>query len=149
MGGQYKFQFYNGYELLRNKSLLNNMKSISYEYDFLKEKDVLQFLVESSVICCMTKDEELIGFSWVEICEEEHIAELCWFVMSKCKTKALEGKLLLDTTLKYCKDKEVVALKFNCENQSWGRIKDKNKLFSRHGYILTKDENCYDVSIEV
>jgi len=146
---KYKFVLYTGEQVNQNINLLADMNAISFEYDFLKEKDVLQYLDESSIVYCMTKNDELIGFSWVVMSEEEQISELCWFVMDKHKTKGLEGKLLLDKTLEYCKNHNITYVKFNCDSQSWGKIKNKTKLLSKYGYKIDTEEKDYDVSISI
>lgn len=149
MKTKYEYEFNNGAEVLKNQQLLGQMNSIAYKYDYLQEEDVLQYLDESSIVCCMKKDADLIGFSWVVMCREEQIAELCWFVMDKQKAKGLEGKLLLDKTLEYCKNENIISLKFNCASQSWGKIKNKNELFEKFGYTLTENEKDYDISIDI
>ena len=149
MKHEYQYEFYNGNKILKNKSILSQMNTILDEYDFMKEGNILQYLDESAIVCCMINNGDLIGFSWVVTSEEEPIAELCWFVMDKNKSKGLEGKLLLDKTIEYCKSKNISALKFNCAKQSWGRIKDEHKLLSKFGYTLDKYETDYDVSINI
>ena len=149
MKHEYQYEFYNGNKILKNKSILSQMNTLLDEYDFMKEGNILQYLDESAIVCCMINNGDLIGFSWVVTSEEEPIAELCWFVMDKNKSKGLEGKLLLDKTIEYCKSKNISALKFNCAKQSWGRIKDEHKLLSKFGYTLDKYETDYDVSINI
>lgn len=146
---KYEFVLYTGEQVNQNINLLADMNAISFEYDFLKEKDVLQYLDESSKICCLFKNSKLLGFSWFVTDEEELIAELCWFVMDKNNTKGLEGKLLLDKTLENCKNYNIKALKFNCASQSWGKIKNKTKLLSKYGYKIDAEEKDYDVSISI
>ena len=149
MRHEYQYKLYNGTEVLQNKKLLLKMDAILDEYYFMKEGNILQYLDESAIVCCMIKNGELIGFSWVVMCKEEQIAELCWFVMDRQKSKGIEGKLLLDKTIEHCKSEKISSLKFNCAEQSWGRIKDEHKLLSKFGYTLTKNEKDYDVSINI
>ena len=128
MTNRFHYTFYNGAEVKEMQPMIDKMNSICCEYKGLKESDILRFLEESSTICCMTQNNELMGFSWTVLCEEEQIAELCWLVMGKKKSKGLDGKYLLDKTLDYCKSKNINSVKFNCDLDSWGRIKNKSKL---------------------
>ena len=146
----YSFKFYNGQQLLtEEKEILSKMEEVAFSYDFLHEEDVLQYLENDSRICYMLHNNDLIGFSWLAISEELNIAELCWFVTHKQKAKGLDSKLLLDKTLEFCKQNDIKSLKFNCAEQSWFRIKDKNFLFKNFGYNVTENEQEYDVSIDI
>ncbi|MBQ9795936.1 MAG: GNAT family N-acetyltransferase [Clostridia bacterium] len=149
MNNEYQFEFKTGINVLNNNQLLEEMDAIAFKYDYLKEEDVLQYLEQFSIVGLMRKNNQLIGFSWVEVDKEQQIAELCWFVMDKQKAKGLEGKLLLDKTLKYCKNQNITSVKFNCASQAWGKIKNKNKLFEKFGYTLTENEKDYDISIDI
>lgn len=149
MKHEYRYEFHSGDEILKNQNILSQMYDILDTQDFMGREDILKYLDESAVICCMTKDNSIVGFSWTTICKEEQIAELCWFVMDKDKSKGLEGKQLLNKTIEYCKSEGISSLKFNCAKQSWGRIKDEHKLLSKFGYTLDKYETDYDVSINI
>ena len=149
MKHEYQYEFHRGDKVLKEQNILSQMYNILDTQDFMERGDILKHLDETSIVCCMIKDCDLIGFSWVTMCKEEQIAELSWFVMDKNKSKGLEGKLLLDKTIEYCKSKNISALKFNCAKQSWGRIKDEHKLLSKFGYTLDKYETDYDVSINI
>lgn len=145
-----EFKFFDGSQLLtQEKAVLEQMQNISSDYDFLDDENVLQYLDEPAKVCCMYSGSNLLGFAWLALCEEQHIAELCWFVSDKKKAKGLDSKSLLDTTLEYCKAKGIKSLKFNCAEQSWGRIKNKEQLFKKFGYTLTPDETDYDMSIDI
>ncbi len=149
MSVEYKFEFILGDDVLKNQQFLNEMKKIAYEYDFLKEKQPLSYLDESSIIGLMKKNDKLIAFSWIAMCKEKKIAELCWFVADKQHAIGLESKLLLDKTIEYCKEQNINSLKFNCDPESWGNIKNKNKLLSKYGYKLDENDNDYDISISI
>ena len=148
MKHEYQYELYSGTEVLQNKKILFKMDAIWEKYDCF-QGDILQYLDESAIICCMIKNGDLIGFSWVAMCKEEQIAELCWFVMDKDKSKGLEGKQLLNKTIEYCKNENISSLKFNCSTYSWKNIKNKDKLLSRFGYKLDENEKYYDVSINI
>ena len=145
----YDFKFYLGEDIKNNGAILDEMEKVANCYNFLAEENVLQYIDNNSKICCFYKDNALLGFSWLEFCESEAIAELCWFVMNKNKSKGIEGKLLLDKTLDFCKQNGITSVKFNCAEASWGRIKDPSKLFKSFGYSLSDDENDYDMSIYI
>ena len=149
MKPEYKYTFNNGTEILNNQNILSQMYNILDTQDFLGRGDILKYLDESAIICCMIKDDGVVGFSWTTICKEEQIAELCWFVMDKDKSKGLEGKLLLDKTIEYCKNENISSLKFNCAETSWGRIKNRHKLLSKYGYAVDESEKDYDISINI
>ncbi len=149
MKPEYKYTFNNGAEILNNQNILSQMNNILDTQDFIKKDNILKYLDESSIVCCMIKNGDLIGFSWVAMSKEEKIAELCWFVMDKQKSKGLEGKLLLDKTIEYCKSENISSLKFNCAETSWGRIKNRHKLLSKFGYEVDENEKDYDVSINI
>lgn len=143
------FEFMSGEDVLKNQQLLKEMNKISLEYDSLKEKQPLLYLDTSSIIGLMKKDDKLISFSWIAICEEKKIAELCWFVADKQHTIGFDSKLLLDKTIEYCKNQNIISLKFNCDPESWGNIKNRNKLLSKYGYKLDENDNDYDISISI
>ena len=149
MNNQYQFEFVTGLNVFSNNQLIEEMESIAFKYDYLMEEDVLQHLEQFSIVGLMRKNKHLIGFSWMEANIKLGIAELCWFVMDKDKTKGLEGKLLLDKTLEHCKNQNITALKFNCASQAWGKIKEKNKFMSKYGYNIDLEEKDYDVSIKI
>lgn len=148
MKHEYQYELYNGAQVLQNKKLLFKMDAIWEKYDCF-QGNILQYLDESAIICCMIKDNSVVGFSWTTICKEEQIAELCWFVMDKDKSKGLEGKLLLDKTIEYCKSENISSLKFNCAETSWGRIKNRHKLLSKYGYAVDENQKDYDISINI
>lgn len=145
----YEFKFYSGEEVKNNTTIFSDIERVANTYGFLAEEGVLHYLDDNSKIGCFYKDNIMLGFSWLDFCESEAIAELCWFIMDKNKSKGIEGKLLLDKTLEFCKQKGIISVKFNCADVSWGRIKDTSKLFERFGYSLNKDEEDYDMSIEL
>ena len=140
-----RFKKFSGLEIKNDESLFNCLKTIFKSRECEKE-DVLQYLDEDSEVICMYKNNILTGFSWITICKELNIAELSWFVTDKNTTFGLEGKTLLDYTIKYCKNNNIKELKFNCFEKSWGRIKDKKKLFEKYGYKLNED-NDFDLCI--
>lgn len=148
MKHEYQYELYNGAQVLQNKKLLFKMDAIWEKYDCF-QGNILQYLDESEIVCCMIKNGDLIGFSWMTICKEEQIAELSWFVMDKDKSKGLEGKLLLDKTIEYCKSENISSLKFNCAETSWGRIKNRHKLLSKYGYAVDENQKDYDISINI
>lgn len=149
MKHEYRYEFHNGDKVLENQNILSQMYDILDTQDFMGRGDILKYLDESAVICCMTKDNSIVGFSWTIICKEEQIAELCWFVMDKDKSKGLEGKQLLNKTIEYCKSEGISSLKFNCAETSWGRIKNRHKLLSKYGYVVDESEKDYDISINI
>ena len=146
MKTSFKFTFYNGDELIKNQLLLETMNKICNEYDM---GEILNFLESESIVCYMTLEDELMGFSWIFIHEEKHMAELCWFVTNKQKLKGLDGMILLDKTLEFCKGKNVNKVKFNCAVDAWWRINNKNILLSKYGYNIDENEKEYDVSIRI
>lgn len=144
------FKHFTGNELLeKDAKTLEKMNNVACSYDFLDEENVLKYLDHESQIICMYKDDDLMGFSWVVLCESAKVAELCWFVTHKNKIKGLEGKFLLDKTLEFCKQHNIAEVKFNCAPQSWGRIKNKKQLLKKFGYKLTEYEMDYDISIDI
>ena len=147
MENNYEYKFYNGDELKKNKKLLGELNKIIHDYDYMG--DILNFLSTESIICCMTSNRVIIGLSWVTLCEELQMAELSWFITNKREIKGLDGKNLLDKTLEFCKSKNIKMVKFNCGLDSWGRIKNKNKLLSKYGYKVDENEEDYDVSIKI
>ena len=50
--------------------------------------------------------------------------------------------------LDYCKSKNIKAVKFNCLDESWNRIKNKQKLFEKFKYKTSQDDS-YDISIDI
>ena len=147
MNKNLKYTFYTGGEVWQNKQLFDKIEVICKGYDDFKEEGILEFLDDTATICCMSKNGDLIGFSWCVISEKKQEAELCWLVMDKNKAKGFDGKQLLDKTLEYCKKRNIKSLKFNCYDVSWKKIKDKDKLLTRYGYNIDKNEKDYDVSI--
>lgn len=146
---KYQYEFHRGDKVLKEQNILSQMYNILDTQDFMERGDILKHLDETSIVCCMIKDSNIIGFSWTTICKEEQIAELCWLVMDKNKTIGLDGKQLLDKTIEYCKNEGISSLKFSCAETSWGRIKNRHKLLSRYGYKLDENEKDYDVSINI
>jgi len=115
------------------------------------KSSVLEFISDDALICLMMKQGEIVGFSWVEFSESvRQDAELSWFATSPTEVSGLDGKNLLDFTLEKCKQLDVKNIRFNCFDQSWGRIQDKNKLLKRFGYNVTDSKDSgFDVSIEI
>jgi len=145
---KFQFKYYNGQQIKDEKpELLNQMKNVFKSRDCKKE-NVLEFLDEESIVCCMFKDEECVGFAWLAFCHQQHLSELCWFATNKNKLNGIEAKLLLDEVFDYCKSQDVKSVKFNCFDESWNRIKNKDELFKKFGYNLSQDES-YDMSIEL
>ena len=141
-----RFKIFNGLEIKKNKALLESLK-LTFTSRECEKEDVLQYLDEDSDVICMYKNNVLTGFSWIiTLCKELNIAELSWFVTNKETTFGLEGKTLLDYTIEYCKNNNIKELKFYCLKESWGRIKDKKKLFKKFGYNL-KNEKYFDLCI--
>ena len=147
MKNDYQYKFYNGHELKGNNKLFSEIEKIVNEYDYMG--DILNFLSSESIVCCMTSNDVIMGFSWIALCEEQQIAELSWFVINKQEIKGLDGHYLLDKTLNFCTSKNIKFLKFNCGLEAWERIKNKNKLLSNYGYIVDENEKDYDISIKV
>ena len=138
------FEAFSGKQVVEDFELFEKMKRVALSHDLTC---VLSFVDEQSDVNCYYKDDEMVGFSFMTILEQEHIAELCWFVIDKNKQK-INSKWFLDKTLEYMKSKEVKSVKFNCDLKSWGNIGDKYKLFKRFGYNLSSDE-FWDMSIEI
>ena len=149
MQDKYQYEFHNGDKVLKNQNVLSQMYNILDTQDFMGRGDILKYLDESSIVCCMVKDSSVIGFSWVVMNNEDKIAELSWFVMDKNKSIGLQGKQLLDKTIEYCKNAGISSIKFNCAETSWGRIKNRNKLLSKYGYTVDENEKDYDISINI
>ena len=143
---EFKFKNYNGKTIRKNKLLLNEIRLLMDLRD-MNEDSIYQYIEDDSQILFMYKNFALAGFSWITVCEELNIAELSWFVTNNGVINALEGKKLLDYTLKYCSEHNINELKFNCYDKSWGRIKYKKKLFEKYGYTTTGDED-YDISLD-
>ena len=145
---QYEFKYYNGKQILEEEQeLLGQMHNVFKSRDCNKES-VLEYLGEDTTVCCMFDGDNCVGFSWLAFCNEEHLAELCWFVTDKNKLGGLDAKIMLDEVLGYCKAQGVKSVKFNCFDKSWGRIKDREKLFKKFGFDVSDDE-MYDMSIDV
>ena len=146
----FEFKIYTGHQISVNgQDLLGKLRDIVSGYEMFDGEDIMQFLSAESIVCCMFDGEEILGFAWLEFSDEERIAELGWFITDKEKTKGLESKLLLDRVLDYCKERNISSVKFNCAQESWGRIKDEKLLLKRFGYNLSEDEGYYDVSIDL
>ena len=149
-----EFKIYSGkYDIFKEKDLLQQMRTVAYQYDYVRKEAVLQYLDEESKICCMFKGGKLIGFSWLGFKEEEQIAELHWLISSKT-AKFNESKMLLDKTLEFCKRHNAKSVRFNCADEAWRRIKDKESLFKKFGYNITENEISvneadYEISIEI
>lgn len=144
------FKHFTGEQLLEQESqTLEQMNTVAFSHDFLEKENILQYLDHEHQIICMYKDEDLVAFSWVLLCESAKAADLCWFVAHKDKVKGLESKLLLDKTLEFCKQHEITQVEFNCAPQSWGRLKDKKRLLRKFGYKLTEYEFNFDISIDI
>jgi len=145
---KFQFKYYNGQQIIDEEhELFQQMKNVFMSRDCEKQ-DVLDYLDEDSSVCCMFHDNECVGFSWLAFSDEEHLAELCWFATDKDKIRGIDAKFLLDETFDYCKSLGIEAVKFNCFDGSWGRIKNKERLFEKFGYKVSQDE-IYDMSIEL
>lgn len=138
------FESFSGEQVVEDFELYEKMKKIALSHDLAY---ILSFLDKQFDVNCYYKDEEMIGFSFMEIAEEEHLAELCWFVIDK-NQQGINSKWFLDKTLEYLKSKGVKSVKFNCDLKSWGNIGNKHKLFQRFGYDLSPDD-FYDMSIDI
>ena len=146
-----EFKYFTGKTIIspQNKEIFEEMNIIAYSHEFLIQEDILQYITPESELLCMYKDNKLAAFSWIETDKQKQIAELCWFVINKKLIKGLESKKLLNKILDHCKQDNIKSLKFNCAEQSWFRIKDKNSLFKNFGYNVTENEQEYDVSIDI
>ena len=145
---KFQFEYFDGQQIKDEQpELLNQMKNVFKSRDCHKE-GVLEFLDEESVVCCMFKEEECVGFAWLTFCDEQHLSELCWFATNKDKLSGIDAKLLLDKDFDYCKLREIKSVKFNCFDESWDRIKNKEQLFKKFGYNVSQDE-LYDMSIDL
>ena len=145
---KFQFEYFIGQQIKNeHPELLNQMKSIFKSRNINKE-DVLEFLDEDSVVCCMFKDMKCVGFAWLVFCHEQHLSELCWFATNKNMLNGIDAKFLLDEVFNYCKLREIKSVKFNCFDESWNRIKNKEQLFRKFGYNVSQDET-YDMSIDL
>lgn len=145
---KFQFKYYNGQQIKDEQpDLFNQMKSIFKSRDCNKE-EVLNYLDEDSTVCCMFKDDECVGFAWLAFCDAKRLSEICWLATDKNKISGLNAKLLLDEVLDYCKTKKIKSVKFNCFDESWNRIKNKDQLFKKFGYNVSQDES-YDMSIDL
>ena len=133
-------------QVLEDFELFEKIKKVALSHEL---SHLLSYITEEFDVNCYYKDDELVGFSFMEIAEEERLAELCWFIIDKSKSKLVDSKWFLDKTLEYCKSKGVQSVKFNCDSKSWGKINDKETLFKRFGYMLSPDEDFYDMSIDI
>ena len=147
MKRQFKFIRYSGEEIKLNRDVLQKMREAEKSREELAGS-CLEYIGESANIVCMFDGNELLGFAWTENYIPESVAELCWFVTNKDKIKSMDAKLLLDKTIEECKKDGIQSIKFNCYEKSWGRIKDKERLFEAYGYKVSEEE-FYDVSIDI
>ena len=138
------FKSFFGKQALQDFELYEKMKNVALSHDLTY---MLSFLDEQHDINCYYKDDEMIGFSFMTIANEVHLAELCWFVINKNK-QGFNSKWFLDKTLEYLKSKGVKSVKFICDLKSWGNIRDKEKLFEKFGYNISSDD-FYDISIDL
>ena len=135
--------------MMKQYKILNGAEIKVEEISLLKQclssrdfnPDFIDYIDENSTIILMYDNTSLVGFSWLTICKELNLAELSWLVTNKDKIQNFDGKLLLDYSIKYCKNN-------NCDNRSWGRIKDKEKLFKKFGYNVNNDKE-FDMSLEL
>ena len=141
------FETYSCKQVFENFELYEKIKKVLLSQDI---SYVASFLYEELDVNCYFKDSDLIGFSLIQIAEDEPIAELCWFVIDKNKSNIIDSKWFLDRTLEYCKNKGVQSVKFNCDFKSWGKIYySKEKLLGRFGYNINFNESDYDISIDL
>ena len=147
MKRQIKFIRYGGEEIKLNRDVLQKMREAEKSREEI-EGSCLDYIGETSNIICMFEGDELLGFAWTEYYIPESVAELCWIVTNKEKIKSLDAKLLLDNAIEECKKDGIEVVNFNCYERSWGRIKDKEKLFEGYGYKV-REEEYYDVSIDI
>jgi len=140
-----------GEEVKANPSMMCEMSEVFASRMDDKAK-VLQYISDDAMICTMRHEGRLVGFSWVEFGDSATEAELAWFATRQGEMCALEGKGLLDYTLEKCKGMGAKVVRFNCFDQSWGRIQNRNRLMKRFGYKVlddTQDESGFDMSIEL
>ena len=144
---KFTYQYFNGKDIIENKpELIEELKNI-FKSRNSPRHDVIKYLDEDATMCCMFQEDKCIGFAWLAFYDKKHIAELCWLATNK-SLKGLDGRFLLDEVLKYCKNRGVKSLKFNCDDDSWGRIKNKEQLLKQFGYNASEEE-LYDMSIEL
>ena len=150
MSNSIEFKLYNGQQILNNEpALFAQIKSIFDSRGLSEQKeDILQCLDEEFLVWCMLKSGECVGLAWLAFCDEENLSELCWFATDKDKVNGLEGKLLLDKSINYCKSRNIKSIKFNCLDKSWNRIRNKEHLFEKFGYKVSPDED-FDMSIDI
>ena len=144
---KFTYKYYNGQQIIENEpELLSQLKDVFISRGSPRH-DVLKYLDEDATVCCMFDGDKCIGLAWLAFYGKKHIAEICWLA-TNISVKGLDGKYLLDEVLNYCKNKGVKSVKFNCDDDSWGRIKNKEQLFEKFGYKLSEEE-LYDMSIEI
>ena len=139
-----RFEHYNGMHVQQDKKLLQTIKLMLLTRNM--DLNITNYLDEDSDIFFMYKNNKLAGFAWITICKELDMCELSWFVSIQKRVAGLESKALLDHVINYCKKNGIHELVFNCIDSSWGRIKDKKKLFEKFGYNLNND-NDFDLCI--
>ena len=148
MAKDFRFERYNGQDLVDNKpEYIEQMRDIFLSRECGKE-DVLQYIDDESHILCMFDKDTMVGFAWLVLAEKMRLAEISWFVTDRYKTKGMDGKHLLNEVIDYCKSKDIVSVKFNCFDQSWDKIENKEKLFKRIGFEIQKDDD-FDASIDI
>ena len=148
MAKDFNFEVYNGQELIDNKpEYLEQMNNIFRSRECGKE-EVLQYIDDESQIVCMFDKESMVGFAWLVLAEKMKLAEICWFVTDRQKTKGMDGKYLLNEVIDYCRSKDISSVKFNCFDQSWDKIEDKKKLFKRIGFEIENDDD-FDATINL
>ena len=149
-----KFEYitYNGKDLLgKDKAMFYKMRDVirsQADVDMNEGEAILLFLDETSNILCMMDKDDLLGFSWITLAEDEKKAELSWMYADRDKMKGLDAKKLFDKSIEFCQNRGVDTLKFNC-GSSWSRIKDVDRLVEAYGYTNSKDKEWYDASIDI